>query len=160
MTTADQALFAIPAQPSRPTPAAPTSALPPWLATRIAQSTGIDPLGSHTRTARPRPCPTCTTWTLQGLDNDICARPATATAQPLNDQGVTIAILTGLTVWRLHNLHQRLQLEQLDAYRNHADRMDLVAEHACHIDLSSYAAPSRLRTTTTERLPAGALPPF
>lgn len=93
------------------------------------------------RTLRRRRCRTCHTWTLVGLDNDVCALIATINPSPLSPAGEALARLDGLATYHLrHDRGGELELFKRDRWQisgNPAgdhDRLhpaDIVSDHRC-----------------------------
>ena len=76
---------------------------PAWLeahlqAIGVADSHG---LAGTFRTARTRPCTTCGTQVIAGLDAEVGAFPATVEPTPLNETGEILALLAGRTTYSL-----------------------------------------------------------
>lgn len=107
----------------------------PWLIDHLVRSGALTESGL-TRRARPRRCPGCGTWTLAGLDADVCALEAHADPTPLTPLGEVAALLGGVRTVELVNSGGRHQLEQrlpdhIEGRPACSGRFDVLALHRC-----------------------------
>lgn len=113
--------------------------LTPWIVERLIRSGAMTETGL-TRRARPRPCPTCGTWTVCGLDADTLALEARCDVTPLTALGEVLVLATGRRTVELIHTRGRLQLEQ--RWADHIEGRpagglpglspyDVLAEHRC-----------------------------
>lgn len=141
--TLQQALFD--AQPSRPS--GDGTGLTPWIVDRLIRTGAMTETGL-TRRARPRPCPSCGTWTVCGLDADILALEARCDTTPLNALGEVLVLAGGRRTVELVHTRGRYQLEQrwadhIEGRPAGAGRYDVLAEHRCRQPVPpAYAAPT------------------
>lgn len=133
--TLQQALFD--AQPTRTCNAAASS----WLIDHLRAAGHLTESGL-TRRARPRPCPSCGTWTVCGLDADVLALEARCDTTPLTQLGEVVALAAGRRTVELVHTRGRFELEQrwadhIAARPPAAGRYDVLAEHRCHQELGA-----------------------
>lgn len=154
-------LFDQPTPPIPTTPATPD----PWLIRHLVAAGHLTETGLSRR-ARPRPCPTCHTWTLTGLDDDLCAFEATCDPAPLTTLGEALALIAGRRTLALRRTRGRLELDQrwadhIEAEPAGSPRLDVLATHTCgHPIPTAWTAPSAFTPPPAAHLPAGSPAPF
>lgn len=139
----------------------------PWLKQLLIDNGSMTETGI-TRAAKPRRCKQCNQPIIVGLNDDQCAFETHADPQPLSALGEAIALLEGRTTIALANEGGRWVLHRRDDFQirgrpaGTTPRWDVLRTHTCGTPTPTgpTAAPSTHPSTTRERLPANAPPPF
>lgn len=135
----------------------------PWIIDRLIRTGAITETGLSRR-ARPRPCPTCKTWTITGLDADVMAFEATCDPAPLTPLGEVAALMAGRRTLGLVQRSGRYELEQRWAEHIDADRhrLDVLASHTCGQPITGEALvqSSAFKPASSSTLPPNSPAPF
>lgn len=148
------------AQPNRPD--GPAN---PWLVDHL-KATGALTESGLSRRARPRRCPTCSAWTVSGLDADILAFETHADPVPLSALGEVLALAAGRRTVELGLSRGRLELEQ--RWADHiasrpagTGRYDVLAEHRHGLPVpATWSTASAFTATTATPAQESTCPPF
>ena len=106
-----------------------------WLE-RILIANGTMTESGLFRSARPKRCPTCSAWTLAGLDADLVAAEIACDTIRLTAEGEAWALIDGRETYELAGLGKSRRLERREYAGNiinqPPDKFIVLASHKCY----------------------------